>query len=373
MLKTTYKKRSILIALLISFVFTFNIFAQSARERAIKLKQEGDAYFNKKEYESAIQSYLKAIEADNTYPDIYSSIGLGFSRSHQHKFAGEAYDIFIEKVTEAGTKNTVAITYYLYLIGNEYRLAKEFELSNQYFDSAIKVPPKYVEDYVAISDIYSYRNDLNSSIEYQIKAINLSNSDDDSITYSNLSWSYSFLHKNQEAVNAASRSIAINDKFPMAYTNRCRAYNDLKQYNDAIADCKKALSLQANHGETQYYLANALRGKGDTAEADKLNKLAIPNLIKELDEARELETINLPDYYYITGNAFFKIEDYATAIRAYEFGMEFKPNFPRLRFNLGLAYLSVNNKEGAMEQYRALKSIDSAKAAELKEHIDAAK
>lgn len=367
MLEKSYKKRTILIAMLIGLFFTFNLSAQTSRERAIAFKQEGDRYSDRQDYKTAVDKYLKAIDADKTYPDTFWSMAFALSKMHEHKLAGLSYTRYLEKVSDTAT------AYVLFQIGNEYRLAKEFELSKTAFDLALTSTPKYHQDYEAIADIYSYRGNLTRAVEYQTRAVNFSNSDNDLNGYIGLSWYYSFLQQHQNSVNAATKAIQIDSSEPMSYTNRCRAYNDLKLYDKAIADCKKSLSLRPDHGETQYYMANSYRAKGNTAEATRLNKLAIPNLLTELEEAAKAELISLPDYCYLLGNALFEDKKFTEAVTAYELGLEFKPNFSSLRFNLGMAYLKVKNKQGATEQYRELLKIDAAKANALKTRIDAAK
>lgn len=366
MLKT-YKKRTILIAMLIGLFFTFNLSAQTSRERAVSFKQDGDRYSDKQDYKTAVDRYLKAIDADKTYPDTFWSMAFSLSKMHEHKLAALSYTRYLEKVTDT------ALAYVLFQIGNEYRLAKEFDLSKKAFDLALTSTPKYIEDYEAIADIYSYRGDLTRAVEYQTRAVNFSNSDDDLNRYIGLSWYYSFLQQHQNSVNAATKAIQLNSDEPMAYTNRCRAYNDLKLYDKAVTDCKKALSLRPDHGETQYYMANSYRAKGNTAEATRLNKQALPNLLTELESAVKSELISLPDYCYILGNALFEDGKFTEAVAAYELGLEFKPSFTSLRFNLGMAYLKVRNKQGATEQYRELLNIDAVKAKILKTRIDAAR
>lgn len=370
MLKTNYKKQTILTVILISLVFTSDLFAQSARERAVKFTEEGDNFFRKQEYTAAIESYQKAITADANYLSAYSAMAFARINLHHHKLAAETFILYLEKVGVTGTKDITYIVTVLYHIGNQYRLAGEVEKSREFFDQALRAEPKTVQDYDFIARIYSFRGDLNNAVKYQIGAVNFSNSDDDSGPYISLSWYYSFLHKNQEAVDAATKSISINSNAAMAYTNRCRAYNDLKQYDKAIDDCKKALSLTADHGETQYYLANSYRRKGNAAEADRLNRLAIPNLAREAEIAASAEELSVADNYFLLGNAHFENENYAEAVKAYENGLKYNPTFPSLRFNLGMAYMQVGNKTGASEQYRQLLPFDSAKAKILKEQID---
>lgn len=362
-----YKKKSILIAIIIGLFFTFNTFAQKSTERAKRIKEQGDGFAKSENYKKAIDTYLKAIDEDKNYADTYWGMAFSLSKMHEHKLAGLAYITYLEKVDNG------APAYIMFLIGNEYRLAKEFELSDKAFDIAVKTAPQYFEDYEALSNIHRYRGNLAKAVQYQKAAINFSNTDNDVAGYVGLSWYYSFLQQNQNAADAATKAIQLDPKEAMAYTNRCRAYNDLKQYDKALIDCRKAISMRPNHGESQYYMANAYRGKGNTKEATRLNKLSIPNLFKELQEAAKTETISLPDYTYILGNAYFEDGNFTKAAEAYEIGLEFRPNFPNIRFNLGVAYLRIGDKEGAMQQYRELLKIDNTKAVDLKKRINAAK
>jgi tetratricopeptide (TPR) repeat protein len=379
MCRKIYQTRSILFLILLSLIFTLNIFGQDIstsgrtsttqnnRQRAIALKKEGDALFDRKDYRGAIQKYMQAIDADDTYPETFWSLGMALSNVHEHKLAGQSIKLYLDRVSD------IQAAFVWFQIGNQYRLAKEFSLSSNAFDTALRQTPAGILDLDALADIYSYRGNLQKAVEYQIRAINYSNSDDDSGRYIGLSWYYSFLGQHQNAVNAATKAIQIDSDEPMAYTNRCRAYNDLKQYQKAIADCSQALRLRPDHGETQYYLANSYRALGRRAEATRLNREAIPNLTAELKQAAELEVISIHDYCYILGNALYEDGQYETAIKAYEVGREFRSNFPLLIFNLGMTYLKVGNKTAALEQYRELAAIDTAKANILKQRINAAR
>jgi len=352
--------------------FSFDAFGQTARQRAISLKEEGDKYLSRGEYKPAIDWYLKALEADKEYPDTYSSMGFALSKIHEHKLAAAYYITYWDKVKN---QDNIYFVVVFYRIGNEFRLAKEFDRSKEVFDTALKINPKFAPDFEAVSSIYSYRGDLNKAAIYMQKAIDFSNSDstEDVNRYIGLSWYYSFLQRHQDAVNAATNAIKLNNKEAMAYTNRCRAYNDLKQYDNAISDCNKALNLRPNHGETQYYLANSYRGKGNTTKATELNRTAIPNLIEELKASVNNEDINLHDHCYLLGNALYLEGKFKEAVTIYEAGLEFRSNFPLLRHNLGLAYLKIGNKQAAREQYQELLKVDTEKANSLKKQIDTTK
>lgn len=370
MLKTSYTREIMLTAIFVGLFFQINTFAQTARQRAENFKKEGDREYQKQSYDNAVAYYVKAIEADKNYPDTYWSLGFALSNLHKHQLAVDSFLIYLDAVKN---ENDIYFVNVLYTIGNQYRLLKNFTRSAEAFDLALKTTPKSTVDLQAASAIYSYRGNLAQAAAYMQRAIDYSNSDtdEDAGRYVSLSWYYSFLQRHQDSVNASTKAIKIDSSGAMAYTNRCRAYNDLKQYPKAISDCTTALDLEPNHGETQYYLANAYRAQGNTKKAAELNKLAIPNLAKEAKAANDREDISVADYFYLLGNALYVEKNYKDAALFYEAGLEFRGNFPFLRYNLGLAYVQLKDKQNAMIQYRELQNVDTAKATSLKRFIDA--
>jgi tetratricopeptide (TPR) repeat protein len=54
----------------------------------------------------------------------------------------------------------------------------------------------------------------------------------------------------------------------MAYLNRGLAYNQLGQYDKAIADCTKAIELEPDLADAYYNRAIAHRKNGDRVKAD---------------------------------------------------------------------------------------------------------
>lgn len=369
MLKPSYTRGILLTAIFVGLFFQINTFAQTARQRAEAFKNEGDKEYQKRNYDTAVTYYVKAIEADKNFPDTYWSLGFALSNLHKHKLAVDSFIIYLDAVKN---EDNIYFVNVLYAIGNQHRLLKDFTRSAEAFDLALRMPPKSTVDLQAASAIYSYRGNLAQAAAYMQRAIDYSNSDtdEDAGRYISLSWYYSFLQRHQDSVNAATKAIRIDSGSAMAYTNRCRAYNDLKQYPKAISDCTTALDLEPNHGETQYYLANAYRGQGKTKLAAEYNKLAIPNLAKEVKAANDRDDISIADYCYLLGNALYVEKNYKDAALFYEAGLEFRGNFPFLRYNLGMAYVQLKDKQNAMIQYEELLLVDKVKAASLKGFVN---
>ena len=56
---------------------------------------------------------------------------------------------------------------------------------------------------------------------------------------------------------------------------------------------------------------------------------------------------------------------YGEAVAAYQSAIRNKTNYPQAHYNLGMSYIALRNRNGALEQYRILQRIDSARATKL--------
>ncbi len=59
------------------------------------------------------------------------------------------------------------------------------------------------------------------------------------------------------------------------------------------------------------------------------------------------------------------LKEYHDAFEQCNKVLEYDPNNSSAHYNLGIAYISLNDKVSALEQYKILKSLDPEKANEL--------
>ena len=129
----------------------------------------------------------------------------------------------------------------------------------------------------------------------------------DGTLYGNMSWFYSLAEESPEAIAAGQKAVELAPDQYMGYTNLCRAYNDMKLYQQAIKTCNDALKKQPGDGETNLYLGLAYDKLKQPAAAKDYFKKAIAGLNEF--------TRNNPDYsdgFYLLGNAYF----YTATIKA---------------------------------------------------------
>lgn len=150
-------------------------------------------YFNEGKYEDCIRVAGKAVELNPEYADAYNNIGIGHFYLLNYDQAIEAYQKALE-------------------LNPTYQLAK---------NNLINAKNKKLEMAAALSNL----------TDKEISSY-----------YINLSLEFYKKEKYQSCIAAARKSIALIPN-AIAYNNICSSYNQLKEYQKAIAACNEALKL----------------------------------------------------------------------------------------------------------------------------------
>jgi tetratricopeptide (TPR) repeat protein len=116
------------------------------------------------------------------------------------------------------------------------------------------------------------------------------------------------------------------------------------------------------------------QGAHDTAAAHYIRGYAYDKLgqrQRSLDAYRQavayfkqVEQMSADSYFYL-GNAYQQTGQTQEAVAAYQKAIQMRPNFAQPHLSLGVAYMLLGNKRGAMEEYNALKALDPARAERL--------
>jgi len=70
------------------------------------------------------------------------------------------------------------------------------------------------------------------------------------------------------------------------------------------------------------------------------------------------------------GYAYHQMRRYSEAVQEYQTAIQQKPSYGLAYYNLGLTYKALGNRNGAMDQYRALQRIDAPRAQKLLNQIN---
>jgi tetratricopeptide (TPR) repeat protein len=177
--------------------------------------------------------------------------------------------------------------------------------------------------------------------------------------YVNLSWYYSMVDRHQESLDAARRGAALDPSNQMAFTNMCRAYNDLALFTQALDACGRALKLKADDPETLYYMGVAYKGLKRAAEASQ----AFARAASSFGGVESAEV----DPLYLEGAVYSQLGRYDEAVAAYRRAIALRPNFVKARYNLGVTCLLASDRQCARAEYDTLRTLAPAKASKLAE------
>lgn len=293
-------------------------------------------------------------------------------------------------------KNILMVSAAVYK-GYAYIGLRQKDKAEEAFQEALTLKPAAGIDYILLSQVYSYRWELDKAREQIQKSIRFASDDDDSIGFAMLSWNRILAGDPQEAINAANEAIQRDPKGSLGYTQRCRANNELNLTEVAVKDCQTSLEKDPEDGETLFYLGRSFALKKDPIQEKYYNRKAIQSLekllgiptgppvegkpvnlilaAKSLPADKKRITLSSPLYIellYLLGNAYFFDDNSPAAINVYENAAELRPKFPRLRFNLAVCYLRLKRPDikNATLQYQALLPLDKKLAADLKKNID---
>lgn len=159
---------------------------------------------------------------------------------------------------------------------------------------------------------------------------------------------------------------------PIDFFARGVARSMLKNYDGAIADFTKAIVSSDDFTAALFARSNAYTQKGmmenmnidissDISQTDKDNTFLRRNAdlqlaMADLDELLSIDPSMLYAWYN-KGYIYYLIEDYTSAIQAYNRALEIDPEFGQAYFNRGLAYIHQGNRKNAFS--------DLSKAGEL--------
>ena len=313
--------------------------------------------FKKGFYQEAIPALEKVIQTEPNNGDLFYFLAASYSKTGNDKQQAFYAD-------EAIKKNTIYIADAYALLGDSLLKSGKKAEAIEAYKKAVSAKPEMTEKfYIDFSELYRSENRLNEAADTAYKALKIHPKSRDLLI--RLTWYYSLSDRFVEAVGAGQHAVRnAPDQFE-AHTNLCRAYNDLKQYPQAIVECNKALTLNPTDGETYFYLGRAQASTNKAALAAESYKRAVAGLIEYTREF-PLDA----DGHYLLGNAYISDKQIKKAIDSYKRSLELNPNFVKARLNLGSVYFSDDNMTAAREQYEALLKIDKVYAEKLKAIIE---
>jgi tetratricopeptide (TPR) repeat protein len=337
-----------------------------ARNPAINYNNRGNAYHNKRDYDSAIADYSQAIRIDPKYALPYNNRGNSYHAKGDDDRAiadfNEAirldsryfepyngrgnsyhskhdYDSAIADYSEAIRINPkLALPYNNR--GNSYHAKGDDDRAMADFSEAIRLDSKYVEPYNGRGNAYYNKRDYDSAIADYSEAIRIN--PNYALLYNNRGNTYHVTGDDDRAIADYNEAIRLDSKYLEPYNGRGNAYYSKHNYDNAIADYSEAIRINPKYALAYNNRGNAYHVKGDDGRA-----------IADYNEAIRLNPKYLEPYNG-RGNAYYSKSEYDNAIADYSDAIRINPKYAVAYNNRGNAYRSKGDND------RAIADLDQA-------------
>jgi tetratricopeptide (TPR) repeat protein/tRNA A-37 threonylcarbamoyl transferase component Bud32 len=208
--------------------------------QANAFRNRGLAWYNKKDYDKAIQDYNEAIRLDPNYAYAFHNRGLAwYNKKDYHKAIHDYTEAIRLDPKYAGAFNSRGVAWY-------YK--KAYDKAIEDYNEAIRLNPKYAGAF----------NDRG------------------------LAWYYKKAH--DKAIEDYNEAIRLNPKYAGAFNNRGVAWREKKEYEKAIEDFSEGVFLDPNHAHGFNYLAWLLATCPDPKYRDGLRAAKLAEKACELSE-----------------------------------------------------------------------------------------
>lgn len=343
--------------------------AAAAYEKAIRLNPKaadadtyynlGNAYFELKKYPEAVKALTKATTLEErSSEDVYIDLGDAYSKMYNWQEAIKAYNKALE------IKPDVADPDVYYNLGVAYDAQNQGDKAVEFYQKAIA---HNITDaagaYYKIGFAYYNSNKQPEAVEAFKKELETKSDDLNAANaYFYMGEYYSDQRKYAEAIEAYKGTIRINPKDDLAYYNLAVAYHNSKPplMKDAISTMQDSIKVvvenQGNPFTNYKFLGRFYLDSNQAAEA-----------VEPLEKAASLDPKDGETHFNL-GLAYKRLSRLPEAVEQFKQAISLG-NGERFvlgaHYNLGEAYLLMNNTTGAQEECALLKPLDANMASRL--------
>ena len=317
---------------------------------------KGDLYFNRGDYKSAIDSYNEAvylflnhiiytsniaynIQTTKTYPfPYYYGIGDAYFNDKKYDKAIEYYNRAFEYF-DICYKYGADSLYYFLRIGDAYHNKRDYSNAVESYKEAIRLvsdSSDYFPIYLSIGKSYFHNYNYNDALDYFNKAIDKDSTDVVLCGY--LGDTYNNVSKYEDAIYWYTKLVNKTPDDVQVYGPLGNAYYNMQKYEDAIYWYKKL--VDKNYADVYKRIGNAyynMRNKYD----ETINYLLI---------ATKKDSTDKMTYSWL-GNTYYYMQKYEEAINCYQKAIEIYPD-GYTYFQLGNTYLQKANYDKTIECFK---------------------
>lgn len=274
---------------------------EDKKEQALKEKDLGNAAYKKKEFDTAIEHYNKAIELDPTNITFYSNKAAVL-------FEKKEYDNCIElckQAVEVGREQRAEYTLIakaLTRIGNAYVKKDNLKDAVMWFDKSLSehrdpelvkkkkeiekelaerekkayINPELAEKEKMLGNELFKQGNYPDAMKHYNEAVK--RDPDNAILYSNRAACYTKLMEFPRALEDCEMCIKKDPTFIKGYIRKGAALIAMKEYGKAQLAFERALEIDSNNAEAREGLMNAIRNNDEPPEKARERALQDPEV-----------------------------------------------------------------------------------------------
>ena len=253
--------------------------------------------YKKGNIQEALKIYLELQKKKKNDPKVLFQIGNAYFQTKKINLAIDFY----KKVTVIDKNHFNAFNN----LGGALATIGNYEDAIDSFKKTIEIKPDYSDAYSNIGNCYLYIKDHENSIENFKKAIELNK--ENSFAYNGLGSAFKELDNNNEAVINYKKAVEIKPDYFIAYYNLGTTLCTIKNFEEAKEAFEKVLELKPDHDYTIGKLIHTKMMLSDWTNLDtNLNKMinSINAKKKVIDPFPILSLIDNPAYHKINADIF---------------------------------------------------------------------
>lgn len=353
--------------------------ASTAPGTAAYFSNEGQKYYDAKEYAKAVESFQKAITLKPDVPTLASThawLGSSYRELKQYPNAIAALKESLRlRPNDANTT---------FGLGWTYHLADQYQNALATLQEAVRLNPKDAETQYWIGEVYFFglKQPENGLKAYR-ESLRLR--PDDARTLNETGLAYYELDQFSEAVDAYKEAIRLKPSVGVYHSNLGLAYVEMGMKEQAIAVQQ---TLQKIDSARAKGLAEQIDATFPSDKDDPEYLLGYANITSDMGYPEAAlpvyrrvlllkpEPSTAAAVYRMMGDVFKELKKGAKATAAYQQALmmyqrllQAKPQEAYLQYGLGHTFLGLGQKEQAMQVYRKLATIDKKVAQDLLDEI----
>lgn len=277
------------------------------KKLAKREKDLGNDAYKKRDFDTALAHYHKAIEHDPTDITFYSNIAaVHFERKDYRQCIAEC-----EKGIEVGRENRAdykLIAKAFARIGNSYKKLGEYKQARTYFEKSLSehrtpevktilsqvetiikqeerrafIDPEKAEEEKEKGNEYFKKGDFSTAVKHYTEAIN--RNPDDPKLYSNRAACYTKLAAFDLGLKDCDMCTKLDDKFIKGWIRKGKIFQGMQQQSKALAAYQKALEIDPTNSEAmEGYRACSVAVHSNPEEVRKkaMNDPEVQSILKD--------------------------------------------------------------------------------------------